>query len=269
MAAVDLSTGVPAPTSPGSYGGGGHPPMSQAHGGGSAAGYYHDSGGGYSNDYQAQMAEAAFRNPDVQAKLQQAAYEQGGRAIDAASTGMGQLLTEMKKSLREGPAGIAFLCFIGGIATTVFGLCGLVDVSGGFSSPFQYVLNIYLTGFGVVIVLLEGDMENLRNVKIIGKLAPVLEKYQVIVFTKASFLTELRGRALFYIFIGSLAVTQCWFCMFFFCGLWNLAMGIFCLMMSFGINPADHLPTGNGGGFAPPGGGHMSADPHAPLSQGY
>lgn len=45
-------------------------------------------------------------------------------------------------------------------------------------------------------------------------------------------------------FIGTLAVTQCFLCLTFVAGLWNLLMGVLCLLMSFGINPAVHLSQG-------------------------
>jgi hypothetical protein len=188
------------------------------------------------------VAQAALNNPRVQQEMKGAAYNQGSQAFQVASDGLGQAMSVLRKNIREGPAGISIPCFVGGFFTVIFGIIGLCNLTS-LSAPFNYLLNIYLTGFGFVTVLLEADMESFKNWRVLGHLAPVLERYQVEVFTRASFLTELRGRALFYIFIGSLAITQCWFCLFFFAGLWNLAMGIFCLLMSFGINPADHLPV--------------------------
>ncbi|CAK0880646.1 unnamed protein product [Prorocentrum cordatum] len=80
-----------------------------------------------------------------------------------------------------------------------------------------------------------------RKLRILGALAPWVERYQMEVFNRAQFLTELRGRGLFFVFVGSLAITQCVMCLLFFVGIWNLFMGVVCVMMSYGINPV--LPS--------------------------
>merc|ERR1711879_236694 len=77
--------------------------------------------------------------------------------------------------------------------------------------------------------------------KVLGRLAPFCEQYQIEVFKRAQVLTELRGRGLFYLFVGSLAITQCFFCLLFLVGVWNVLMGVLCLLLSVGINPADHM----------------------------
>lgn len=193
----------------------------------------------------AQMAAAALQNPHVQSHLQQQAYSATQQGFQAAKDGAMQVGGELHKYVQEGPAGISILCFLGGLATCIIGCFGLVgNFSNGLSQPFQYVLNAYLTFFGFVAILLEADVEILSTKPVIGKLAPVVEQKQFQIFEHAKFLTELRGRGLFYIFVGSLAGTQCLYCLLFLCGLWNAAMGIMCLLMSFGINPADHLPVG-------------------------
>eukprot|EP00913_Durusdinium_trenchii_P009514 g8942.t1 len=144
-------------------------------------------------------------------------------------------LQELGKYIQEGPAGISVLCFLGGMATTLIGLLGLLNFGNGFTSPFQsrsmFPRNAYLMVFGIVTFLLEADVESLRSMKVLGRLSPWVERYQLEVFNRANFLTELRGRGFFYVFIGTLAVTQCFICLTFVAGLWNLLMGILCLLM--------------------------------------
>merc|ERR1712217_728897 len=101
--------------------------------------------------------------------------------------------------------------------------------------------NAYLTFFGLITFLLEGDMESFKGLPVLGRLGPYAEPYQQVVFKRAQFLTELRGRGLFYLFVGSIAITQCLVCLLFVVGLWNVLMGILCLLMSHGINPAHHI----------------------------
>merc|ERR1712190_79312 len=110
----------------------------------------------------------------------------------------------------------------GGILTMLVGIIGFLNLSQVVTGPFQYVLNAYLTFFGLITFLLEGDMESFKNLPVLGRLGPLAEPYQQVVFKRAQFLTELRGRGLFYLFVGSIAITQCLFCLLFVVGLWNV-----------------------------------------------
>eukprot|EP00933_Yihiella_yeosuensis_P004721 TRINITY_DN109123_c0_g1_i1.p1 TRINITY_DN109123_c0_g1~~TRINITY_DN109123_c0_g1_i1.p1 ORF type:complete len:256 (+),score=51.76 TRINITY_DN109123_c0_g1_i1:83-850(+) len=219
-------------------------------GGGSKQGY--PSGGTYTGagaadgsnldgQFGAQMAQAALQDPGVQAHIKEAAYQQAQVGMQAAKEGAAQAVQELKKYVQEGPAGISVLCFLGGGATFIIGFLGLLSIGDIFGEPFQYVLNAYLCMFGIVTFLLEADVESVKNLRVLGRLYPWVERYQIEVFNRANFLTELRGRGFFYTFIGTLAITQCFLCLHFLAGLWNLLMGVLCLMMSFGINPADHM----------------------------
>lgn len=106
-------------------------------------------------------------------------------------------------------------------------------------SPFTYVLSVYLTFFGLVAVLLEMDVEKFSHVPSVGKLAPHLHKYQKNVFEYARFLTQLKGRGAYYIFVGSLAVVQCMLCLFFIVGAFNIFVGVVSIMLAFGMKPPD------------------------------
>mmetsp|Transcript_4867 Transcript_4867/g.15006 ORF Transcript_4867/g.15006 Transcript_4867/m.15006 type:complete len:247 (-) Transcript_4867:84-824(-) len=223
---VDLSPPQPGAASPPQPGGGGF--------GGMAAGF------------RGQVAQAAVQDPWIQRQLQEAAYDHAQQGIQVARVSAAHAVQEFRNYVQEGPAGVSILCFLGGIATTLVGIMGLLNIFSTLTSPFHYVLNAYLTGFGVVTVLLEADVESVKNMRIVGKLGPVIERYQGEVFNRANFLTELKGRGLYYIFVGNLAITQCLFCLLFLIGAWNIIMGALCLMMSFGINPADHLELPQG-----------------------
>lgn len=242
---IDLSGGggssVPEPSSGAAHssaGIAGSPGM--APGGGPQAGNYAGAMG-------ASVAAAALQNPQVQDHIKAKAGELGAQGWEAAKVGGYEAATELHKYVQEGPAGISILCFLGGGATSIIGAIGMLNVGKIFSDPFHYVLSCYLTVFGLITVLLEADVEKLQGRNVVGKLVPLCEHYQMEIFERAKFLTELRGRGFFYTFVGTLAVTQCVVCLYFLCGLWNLLMGILCLLMSFGINPADHLPASNTG----------------------
>lgn len=176
-----------------------------------------------------------------QEHLRNAAYDQAQQGFQAAREGASVAVAELHKYVQEGPAGISMLCFLGGMATTVAGVIGLLNLGTIFTAPFTYVLNGYLTLFGLVTFLLEADLESFKTMKVLGRFAPFVDQYQGEVFVRAKFLTELRGRGMYYLFVGSLAITQCFFCLFFLIGAWNVLMGMLCLLMSFGINPTENL----------------------------
>eukprot|EP00931_Biecheleriopsis_adriatica_P043990 TRINITY_DN25131_c0_g1_i1.p1 TRINITY_DN25131_c0_g1~~TRINITY_DN25131_c0_g1_i1.p1 ORF type:complete len:244 (+),score=64.34 TRINITY_DN25131_c0_g1_i1:96-827(+) len=210
-------------------------------GGGGAPQQSSSYGGGLGEQIGGHMAQAALQDPGVQAQIKEAAWQKAQEGAEIAKQGAAVAVSELHKYVQEGPAGISVLCFLGGIATMCIGVLGLLSFGDTITSPFHYVLNAYLTVFGVVTFLLEADVESMANLKVIGRLSPWVERYQMEVFNRANFLTELRGRGFFYVFVGTLAATQCFLCLLFVAGLWNLLMGVLCLMMSFGINPAEHL----------------------------
>eukprot|EP00928_Gymnodinium_smaydae_P038245 TRINITY_DN26419_c0_g1_i1.p2 TRINITY_DN26419_c0_g1~~TRINITY_DN26419_c0_g1_i1.p2 ORF type:complete len:227 (+),score=63.71 TRINITY_DN26419_c0_g1_i1:85-765(+) len=198
-----------------------------------------------SGGFGAGLAASAMNNPNVQDQMKAAAYEHAQHGLAAAREGAGVAAAELNKYIREGPAGISILCFLGGLATSFIGFLGLLNIGGGLTSPFSYVLNVYLTGFGFVAVLLEADTKAMQKMQVIGKFVPLFDRYQAQIFTKANFLTELLGRGLFYFFVGSLAITQCLICPLFLVGLWNVLMGAICILMHCGINPVDHIEQRN------------------------
>mmetsp|Transcript_18224 Transcript_18224/g.38965 ORF Transcript_18224/g.38965 Transcript_18224/m.38965 type:complete len:221 (+) Transcript_18224:193-855(+) len=191
-------------------------------------------------------SKGSMDDPMVHSHIKEAATVRMRQGVEMAKQGAISLAGELKTYIQEGPAGVSILCFCGGFVTTFVGLIGLFNLSGMLFSPFNYLLDAYLCTFGVVTVLLEADVETVKTMSLLGRTAPFLEKYQNEVFDRAQVLTTLRGRGFFYFFVGSLAITQCTFCLLFLVGVWNVLMGLICFLMSFGINPVPHrqaLPT--------------------------
>lgn len=205
------------------------------------------AGGGVGAAASQWAAEAAMNNPTVRQQVADIALEQGRRAAKSGLETAGVAVLEGAQQLRHyvenGPAGVSILCFVGGWATTIVGLLGCFNIGNIIVEPFQYILHCYLVAFGVVAIFLEADPERLQEFTVIGRMAGVVRSYQEEVFDRAKFLTELRGRGFFYLFVGTLAATQCLICLLFLVGLFNMLMGVICLAMSCGINPADHLPA--------------------------
>lgn len=149
---------------------------------------------------------------------------------------------ELHKYVQEGPALLSVICFVGGVVTTIVGLIGILEFGRIFTATFQYVLRFYILGCGLVAILLETDVEVLADRRIVSRLAPVVERYQFVFFRRINILTELHGRGLFYLFVGTLSASQCFICLFFLCGMWNFFIGIMCLFMSSHIDSTDGLP---------------------------
>eukprot|EP00812_Abedinium_dasypus_P012474 NODE_598_length_1455_cov_355.027143.p1 GENE.NODE_598_length_1455_cov_355.027143~~NODE_598_length_1455_cov_355.027143.p1 ORF type:complete len:288 (+),score=75.19 NODE_598_length_1455_cov_355.027143:3-866(+) len=242
LMAVDLSGGGPRvnfKVPGGDSGGGGGAAASSG-----AAPPSSNTGGAFSGitgGMTAAMAMAAMNDP----AMQETASTHARNSVTYARQASMKAIAEFNRYIQEGPAGVSILCFAGGCATTIVGLLGLLNIIGGLSSPFKYLLNAYLTLFGIVTVLLEADVNTLANLSVAKFLAPRVEHYQEQVFERARFLTELRGRGFFYLFVGLLAVTQCFVCLLFLVGLWYLIMGLMCLAMSYGVNPAAQLASGD------------------------
>jgi len=210
-----------------------------AFGGGAGSGFGGDGFGGAGVGFGGGGAGnlGFLQNPMVQATAAQGAQQ----GYDMARQGMVEAIETFRTHVQEGPAGISILCFVGGIATAVVGAFSLLSFIASIASPFEYVLNIYFTLFGLITILLEADVESMRKLSVLGKLAPVMEYYQMEVMKRANFLMELRGRGMYYVFVGNLAITKCIVCPLFVIGAWNLIMGVLCLLMSCGINPAAQL----------------------------
>jgi hypothetical protein len=220
-----------------SGGGGGETHGAGGFGGGGGGG----AGGGSAGGFGASATNAIFNNPTMQAAAYEQAQTTAQQGMAAAKEGAIMGMNELGKYVKEGPAGVSILCFLGGLMTFAVGFLGCLNVFSIIGRPFSYVLHVYLTGFGLVAVLLEADTDAISKFKVIGKLAPLIAQKQELIFTRASFLTEQTGRGLFYFFIGSLAITQCLVCVLFLVGLWNVLMGAICILMSFGVNPVHHM----------------------------
>lgn len=163
---------------------------------------------------------------------------QKGKAMMIDSTK--RSLDVINSYVQMGPQGLSVLCFFVGLGTVVLGsLQAVTEVMTGavFIGPFHFVLSLYTVFFGFTAVLLESDADRINTLPVIGPFGIHLHQWQKFVHEFAFFLTRLRGRGVFYIFIGTLCISECLFCPFFILGLANGGLGVFCMLLSFGIKP--------------------------------
>ena len=91
------------------------------------------------------------------------------------------------------PKALQFLGALGGAGLSVLGVMSFINVFKLLSNPLGYTLNIYYLLFGLTIVLtsLAGDHWLSQRV-----------------YAEFNFLSNARGRSLFFVFIASLLISQ-------------------------------------------------------------
>lgn len=184
------------------------------------------------------VAEQAFADPVMREAIKQQAIVVGGHAADAAKYCGRKGLMAFQDYIQQGPQGVSVLCFVGGLATTTLGAMSICNVFGTVMDPFHYLLNVYVFVFGLATAMIEADTDRIGMLMApFDRLAEPITRAQAWLHEECRLLTRLRGRGFFYLYQGTLMVTQCVFCLLFLCGLYSVIMGVVCILMSFGITP--------------------------------
>jgi len=162
-----------------------------------------------------------------------------GRQVGSVARHYGHKgLMAFQEYIQQGPQGISTLCFVGGVGTSALGVMSLTSVFDTIRDPVDYVLNAYLCAFGLATVVIEADTDRIgMMVMPFDRLAGPVTSAQAWLHEECRLLTQLRGRGLFYLYQGTLLVTQCAFCLNFLVGLYVSLMGLLCISISFGYKP--------------------------------
>jgi len=167
---------------------------------------------------QAQCTKWA-NDPEVQRQ----AKEYAGVAAAMAADKLGKAGAEFMNQIEQGPAGIRFLAFCGGVASAGYAgytLLGLLNPFNLIGGVVTYVVCGYQLCFAITTVTFEIPLEYSQKI-------PGINKYQDLLMEKAAFLSDVAGRGLFYVFIGSL-----WLAL---GGLSPIDIGLGCYMMFMGV----------------------------------
>lgn len=184
------------------------------------------------------LAEQAMVDPVMREAMKQQAVYVGGHVAVAAKHYGHKGLMAFQDYVQQGPQGISMLCFVGGVATTALGIAGVSNLMGSVMDPFHYILNVYILAFGIATTCIEADTDQIgMMIPPFDRLAEPITRGQAWLHEECKLLTRLRGRGFFYLYQGTLMVTQCVFCMLFLGGLYNVLMGIVCIMVSCGMQP--------------------------------
>eukprot|EP00397_Hematodinium_sp_SG-2012_P037079 GEMP01040125.1.p1 GENE.GEMP01040125.1~~GEMP01040125.1.p1 ORF type:complete len:218 (+),score=29.61 GEMP01040125.1:158-811(+) len=112
--------------------------------------------------------------------------------LDKVST----VLDNFELYVQQGPDGVRFLSFLGGILVTVYGIACAISVLDIFSNPVGYIVGSSQVLFGFVTVVLEASPSIIASYSTVESLQRTFNDY-------AKFLTLLWGRGFFYVYIGS------------------------------------------------------------------
>eukprot|EP00930_Biecheleria_cincta_P021296 TRINITY_DN15822_c0_g1_i2.p1 TRINITY_DN15822_c0_g1~~TRINITY_DN15822_c0_g1_i2.p1 ORF type:complete len:188 (-),score=29.91 TRINITY_DN15822_c0_g1_i2:113-676(-) len=128
-------------------------------------------------------------DPEVQRQAQKYAAMAGSYVMAAGGALVAQI--------QQGPRGVRALGFVGGVASVVISILGLLSPFEAFFHPVKFVLSVYQLIFSVTTSLFEAPPHYVQKVS-------GLDRYQDLLLDKAKFLAETHGRGVFYIFQGSL-----------------------------------------------------------------
>jgi len=150
---------------------------------------------GLANQAKDQCLEWA-KDPEMQRKAQQYAGVAGAMAADYAGRAGGEFMSQIE----QGPTGVRFLAFCGGAVSVGYAgymMLGLLNPFNLLGGPVTYVICGYQLIFGLTATIFEMPPDYMAKV-------PGVNGYQDLLMQKAAFLSDVAGRGLFYIFVGSL-----------------------------------------------------------------
>eukprot|EP00811_Abedinium_folium_P003341 NODE_13071_length_1187_cov_3.473585.p2 GENE.NODE_13071_length_1187_cov_3.473585~~NODE_13071_length_1187_cov_3.473585.p2 ORF type:complete len:307 (+),score=99.67 NODE_13071_length_1187_cov_3.473585:118-921(+) len=183
-------------------------------------------------------------DPDNQEK----AYKCAGMAVVYAKGAKREFVSH----LEQGPAGVRVLACLGGLAACGLAGFNLVNVFGILTHTLSYISNIYQVIFSLSVIIFEAPDEWVEKA---SEKAPFILSYHDTLEDNAKFLTQVGGRGLMYIFLGTLWIGSAGISSI--TGLCALGLGFylaligaFHVLMHFNILPKQVLDKvrGRGGG---------------------
>jgi len=120
-------------------------------------------------------------------------------ASSLAQTGMAkvsQQIDNFELYVQQGPEGIQYLAFVGGVLTMCYGVVSILAIFQIFSTPFYYIMCVSQLPFGLATVALEAPARIVES-------WPSVDKLQKEFHDHCQVLTLVPGRGAFYVYLGA------------------------------------------------------------------
>jgi len=166
----------------------------------------------------------ALQDPEIRDQARHGA-DAAWTAVQDAASGIARMMV-----MQRGRTGLSSACSLGGVALIVVSILDVINITN-FKSPFEYFLNMYLFAIGWIILFLEADLDRLKTIVLIGRLEPCVRRCHDWIDREMHFLTYLKTRGFFYLFVGLLCAMQCFICITFPIGIWNIFVGLTCITL--------------------------------------
>jgi len=131
------------------------------------------------------------RRPEIQAAAWNTAREAANQGAAHARAGF----IEVRSYVQESHCSVQVLCFCAALALLVASVLSVINVFQAFFKPFAYLFAFWNAVFAICIIIMDGR-------------SSWFESSQQKLFSAAAFLSNPRGRALFYLYVGSINVVM-------------------------------------------------------------
>lgn len=120
-----------------------------------------------------------------------------GSVVDQVRITVDKGITEIRGHMQNTSSTVRAGSFLGGLGVVFVALLSLLNVFRIAYDGVDYLVNMYQLFFGLITIFLEGKRE-----------WPGVARIQELIYREAHFLSLVNGRALFYLFEGSLFIIQ-------------------------------------------------------------
>mmetsp|Transcript_18116 Transcript_18116/g.31764 ORF Transcript_18116/g.31764 Transcript_18116/m.31764 type:complete len:188 (-) Transcript_18116:78-641(-) len=136
-----------------------------------------------------EFATEEAKRPEIQAAAWNTARDAASQGAAHARAG----LIEVRSYVQESHCSVQVLCFCTALALLIASVLSVINVFQAVFNPFRYLFAFWNAIFAICIIIMDGK-------------STWFERSQQKLFSAAAFLSGPRGRAVFYLYVGSINV---------------------------------------------------------------